>query len=287
MSKKEKTVYKEKRTSYETRSLWISRIIVWIFILIVIFPVISVIGSSLAKGQVFVQTTLFPSQITFDNYINVIKNTNFLIWFKNSMIICVIVSLVQLGLSMTAAFAFSKLRFSGRKYGLMFLLILQMFPGIMTIPAILKFAYSAQLMDRMWAYILLLCGGSAFNIWLLKGYMDGIPNELIEAAKVDGASTWDIFSKILLPLSRNMAVVIFLFTFISTYSEYVFASALLKSPSHYTITTGLQSFITNNFSANWTQYSAAAVMASIPLVIMFAFSQKYIAEGLIAGSVKG
>ncbi|WP_317311702.1 ABC transporter permease subunit [Clostridium thermobutyricum] len=287
MSKKEKTVYKEKRTSYETRSLWISRIIVWVFILIVIFPVISVIGSSLAKGQVFVQTTLFPSQITFDNYINVIKNTNFLIWFKNSMIICIIVSLVQLGLSMTAAFAFSKLRFSGRKYGLMFLLILQMFPGIMTIPAILKFAYSAQLMDHMWAYILLLCGGSAFNIWLLKGYMDGIPNELIEAAKVDGASTWDIFSKILLPLSRNMAVVIFLFTFISTYSEYVFASALLKSPSHYTITTGLQSFITNNFSANWTQYSAAAVMASIPLVIMFAFSQKYIAEGLIAGSVKG
>lgn len=282
-----KVKFKEKKTPAEIRSLWISRVIIWIFIVVMLFPVVSVIGSSLAKGQVFVQTSLWPSHITFENYVKVFTQTNFLIWFKNSMIICTTVSIIQLIFSVMAAFAFAKLKFSGRKYGLMFLLILQMFPTLMTVPAILEFAYTFGLMDKIWAYILLLCGGSAFNIWLLKGYMDGVPNDLVEAAKVDGASTWQTFSQIIVPLTKNMMVVIFLFTFIATYSEFVFASALLKSPAHQTITTGLQSFITNNFSANWTQYSAAAVLAAVPIVVMFAFSQKYITEGLVAGSVKG
>ena len=117
--------------------------------------------------------------------------------------------------------------------------------------------------------------------------MDGIPKELTEAAYVDGATTLQMFLKIILPLMRNMILVIFLFAFIGAYSEFIFSSALLKDPSVQTVATGLRSFIKDKFSANWTQYSAAAVMSSVPVVLLFMGLQKFIASGLTAGSVKG
>ena len=284
---KSKFKYKKKLTPSEKRTLWIGRVFIWIMIIISIFPIIAVLSASMAKGEAFTQTTLFPSQWTLENYSAVIKNTNFLIWLKNSMVLCFSVSIIQLTFAIFAAFAFSKLKFKGRKNGLIFLLLLQMFPTIMTVPAILGIAYRFDCMDSMIALIVLLCGGNAVNIWLLKGNIDGIPNELVEAAYVDGATTGQVFRKIILPLSRNILLVIFLFTFIGIYSEFVFTSALMKAPENQTIATGLQQFITNHFSANWTQYSAAAIMASLPLVVLFLVTQKYIAEGLVAGSVKG
>ncbi|SHE90628.1 maltose ABC transporter [Clostridium fallax] len=279
--------YKKKLSPADKRNLWFGRIFIWIMIVLTIFPVIAVVSASMAKGQAFNQTTLFPKEWTLDNYVKVLTETDFLIWLKNSLILCTCVSVIQLLLTLPASFAFSKLKFRGRKSGLMFLLILQMFPTMMALPAILGIAYRLEAMDNMFALILILCGGSAYNIWLLKGYMDGVPNDLMEAAYVDGATTWQVFTRITVPLTRNMLIVIFLFTFIGTYSEFVFTSALMKAPENQTIATGLKSFITNNFSANWTQYSAAAIMASFPLVILFVCSQKYIAEGLVAGSVKG
>ena len=111
--------------------------------------------------------------------------------------------------------------------------------------------------------------------------------ELSESAYIDGATTFQMFRKIILPLLRNMIIVIFLLSFVAAYSEFIFTSALLKGLEVKTVTTGLQQFITGNFSANWTEYSAAAVMSSLPVVILFLCSQKYIAKGLVAGAVKG
>ena len=211
----------------------------------------------------------------------------FLIWVKNSLIICVVVSIIQLLLTVPMAFAFSRLKFWGRKNGLMMLLLLQMFPAAMTLPAILALAYRLDGMDHIITLIIIQAGAGAFNVWLLKGAIDGIPKELTEAAYVDGASTFQTFTMIILPLLRNMLLVIFLFTFIGAYSEFIFASSLLKSPESLTLAVGMQQFITNNFSANWTQYSAAAIMASIPIVAFATIAQKYMAKGLTAGSVKG
>ncbi len=279
--------YERKLRPAERRMAWISRIFIWFMLLVVLFPVFAVVSASMAKGEVFTQTTLIPSAWTLENYAKVLTETNFLIWVKNSLIICVVVSVIQLLLTVPMAFAFSRLKFWGRKNGLMMLLLLQMFPAAMSLPAILALAYRLDGMDHIITLIIIQAGAGAFNIWLLKGAIDGIPKELTEAAYVDGASTFQTFTMIILPLLRNMLLVIFLFTFIGVYSEFIFASALLKSPESLTLAVGMQQFITNNFSANWTQYSAAAIMASIPIVVFATVAQKYMAKGLTAGSVKG
>ena len=279
--------YERKLRPAERRMAWISRIFIWFMLLVVLFPVFAVVSASMAKGEVFTQTTLIPSAFTLENYAKVLTETNFLIWVKNSLIICVVVSVIQLLLTVPMAFAFSRLKFWGRKNGLMMLLLLQMFPAAMSLPAILALAYRLDGMDHIITLIIIQAGAGAFNIWLLKGAIDGIPKELTEAAYVDGASTFQTFTMIILPLLRNMLLVIFLFTFIGAYSEFIFASALLKSPESLTLAVGMQQFITNNFSANWTQYSAAAIMASIPIVVFATVAQKYMAKGLTAGSVKG
>ena len=279
--------YERKLRPAERRMAWISRIFIWFMLLVVLFPVFAVVSASMAKGEVFTQTTLIPSAWTLENYAKVLTETNFLIWVKNSLIICVVVSKIQLLLTVPMAFAFSRLKFWGRKNGLMMLLLLQMFPAAMSLPAILALAYRLDGMDHIITLIIIQAGAGAFNVWLLKGAIDGIPKELTEAAYVDGASTFQTFTMIILPLLRNMLLVIFLFTFIGAYSEFIFASALLKSPESLTLAVGMQQFITNNFSANWTQYSAAAIMASIPIVAFATIAQKYMAKGLTAGSVKG
>lgn len=284
--------YKEEISGRERRKAWISRVVLWLFVAIVLFPILAILAASLSKGTSF-STDLLPKSITFENYSKVISNTNFLLWVKNSLIICVSAALIQLFLTTPAAFAFSKLRFRFRSSGLMSLLILQMFPVTMALPAILTICYTLEDTvgiagtDNLLVIILLVAGGSAYNIWLMKGYMDGIANDLIEAAYVDGCTTLQVFMKIILPLMRNMLLVIFLFAFIGAYSEFIYSSSLLKDPDVQTVATGLESFIKDQFSANWTQYSAAAIMASVPVVALFMGLQKFVATGITAGSVKG
>lgn len=284
--KKENIVYKKKLRPDEVRAAWFGRVFIWIMIIITLFPIVAVISASMAKGNAFTQTSFFPTEWTLENYRRVFEKTNFLLWLKNSLIICTSVAVLQLVLSVPAAFAFSKLRFWGRKNGLMSLLILQMFPAAMALPAIMGIVFTYNLTNKPLVLILILAGGSAYNIWLLKGAVDGIPDELVEAAYIDGASTWKVFSVIILPLLRNMLIVIFLFAFIGAYSEFMFTSAILKNADVQTLVTGLQKFIKDQFSANWTMYSAAAVMAATPIVVIFSLLQKYIAGGLVSGSVK-
>lgn len=291
-TKEVELVYKHKLTPREVRNLWINRVVVWILIIITLFPIVSIITASLSKGDYFMQDTFFPSQITFENYKGLFSGDSslggdFPIWVKNSMILCSSVALVQLFLTGTAAYAFSRMRFKGRKNGLMSLLILQMFPSMMTISAIYGILFKFDLIDNLYALILIFAGGSAYNIWLLKGYFDSLPVELDEAAMVDGATHWQIFTKIIIPLSLPMLVVMFLFSFIGTYSEYVISAVALKSPENYTLALGLRSFINNQYSANWTKFAAASVLSSLPIVIIFMGLQKFIQKGLVAGAVKG
>ena len=278
--------YKKKIRPDELRSAWFGRIYLWILLVIVLFPILAVIAASLSPGQAFT-ADIIPKNPTLDNYKAVINDTDFLLWVKNSLIICTSVAILQVVTSVLAAFAFARLKFTGRKSGLMALLILQMFPNTMALPAIIGIFYNYNLSDQLWVLILIIGAGSAYYIWLIKGTIDGIPMELSESAYIDGATTFQMFRKIILPLLRNMIIVIFLLSFIAAYSEFIFTSALLKGVEVKTVTTGLQQFITGNFSANWTEYSAAAVMSSLPVVILFLFSQKYIAKGLVAGAVKG
>lgn len=272
---------------YDTFNLWISRIIVWFAVLASILPLFFVLAASFSTGESFFSEQLIPTSFTWDNYKHVLSDTNFPIWMKNSVLLAFTVAILQTVLTALSAYAFSRMRFFGRRYGLMSLLILQMFPNFMAVSAIFGMLVKLDMMDNLFALVLVFAGGNAFNIWLMKGYLDALPKELDEAATVDGANSWQIFWKIVLPLSLPMLAVVFLFSFIGVFSEYVLSSALLKSPENLTLAVGLQQFIKNEFAANWTQFAAAAVMASVPVVIVFSLMQRWIAGGLVSGSVKG
>ncbi len=278
---------KEHLRASDRRILWLSRVIVWLVIIIVLFPVVWIVMSSLSAGDSFFLSSLFPKKLSFDHYVELFRETDFVLWVWNSLKMCLFVAVIQLTLTALAAYAFSRMRFTGRKYGLMTLLVLQVFPNSMAISGYYILVYQFGMVDSSLALILVLAGGSAFNIWLLKSYIDAIPRELDEAAMVDGAGKFTVFRRIILPLAMPQMVVIFLFSFIATYSEYVISSVFLQNPGKRTLALGLQSFITNQFAAHWTLFSAAAVLSSLPIMIVFMALQKYIQNGLVAGGVKG
>jgi len=278
---------KKKLNGSDLRTLWFSRIFIWFVIVLVLFPAVWILMSSFSVGDSFFLSSLFPKKISFEHYIELFSETDFVIWVINSLKLCFIVAIIQLTLTTLSAYAFSRMRFTGRKYGLMTLLVLQVFPNSMAVAGYYVLLYKFELVDNSLALILVLAGGSAFNIWLLKSYIDSIPRELDEAAAIDGAGDFQIFYRIILPLAMPQIVVIFLFSFIATYSEYVITSIFLQTPEKATLALGLQTFITNQFAAHWTLFSAAAVLSSLPIMIIFMLLQKYIQNGLIAGGVKG
>ncbi|GAA0086834.1 sugar ABC transporter permease [Clostridium sp. CTA-7] len=287
IKKEKKYKHKKKLNKREKTTLWLGRIFIWISIAIVLFPVAAIVTASLSTGSSFIQKELIPSEITFDNYRKVLTQTNFLLWMFNTGKVALFVAIVQVLLTLPAAYAFSRLRFSGKKYGLMALLILQMFPASMALPAILGVAYELPWgMDNHAFLIIVMCGASAYNIWLMKGFIQGLPKELDESAYVDGATHGQVFKKIILPLTKPMLVVIFFFSFIGTFGEFVLSAALLKDPSMKLLVMGLKSFMDKGVSTNWTLYAAASVMATIPLAILFVSIQKFVATGLVAGAVK-
>lgn len=272
----------------ERTTLWVSRLIIWLFIIAMLFPIVWVFLSSFQKGNAFGAGTLDPSAFTLENYKKLFTDpaTPFGLWVKNSLIVCFAVATIQTAMALLSAYAFSRLRFRGRKYGLMTLLVIQMFPTFMAISAVLTLAIKLNLTNSLLGLILVLSAANAFNIWLLKGYIDGLPKALDEAAYVDGATHWTVFTKVILPLTRPMLVVIFLFSFIGVYSEFMLTSAMIRDPNLYTVPLGLRNFINNQFSTNWTTYSAAAVLASLPVMIVFMLLQRYVEAGLTRGAIK-
>lgn len=277
---------REKMNGSEMRALWGSRIVIWITIILVLFPVVWIVMSSFSAGDSFFLSSLFPEKFSVEHYVTLFRETDFTVWVWNSLKFCVIVATIQLVITSLAAYAFARLRFIGRKYGLMSLLVLQVFPNSMAVAGYYILIYRFGLVDSSLALIFVLAGGSAYNIWLLKSYIDGLPVELDEAAMVDGANQFQVFYKIIIPLAMPQLAVIFLFSFIATYSEYVITSIFLQTPGKMTLALGLQSFISDQFAAHWTLFSAA-VISSLPIMIVFMCLQRFIQSGLVAGGVKG
>lgn len=280
-------LYNKKLSKRAKIELNIKRVFLIFSILLLMFPVFAIITASLSTGTSFMQKNLIPESITFNNYIKAFSDeVGFSKWMLNTTFVAVTVALFQLFLTIPSAFAFSKLKFKGKSKWLMFLIILQMFPSSMTIPAILSIAYKVPFgMDNLLFLALILCAGSAYNIWLMKGFIDGIPNDLEEAARIDGATTWQVFTKIILPLAKSMAVVIFFFAFIAVYSEFVFSAALIKNKDLLTVVVGMKSFTAGKLT-DWPMYSACSILISVPLAIVFVSIQRFIAKGLVAGAVK-
>lgn len=337
-----------------------------------LYPIIWIISASFNSVDSLTTARLIPPSVTFDNYTSLFdgcswklgmppfecaSTTPIPLWLWNTVKIGLIASTIQLVLSSFAAYAFSRMKWSGRRVGLIAILLIQMFPQFLAFVALfllldgLEETFGEPLQVDLWIAVIPLAilaagviwmsrrgdwdarmqrnaaifggivalvvlgaiiapsygvtlfpkiglgthtgliivylgGAIGVNTWLIKGFMDSIPYSLDEAARMDGATDWDIFSKIILPLAKPILIVIFILTFVGLYNEFILAAILVQDVEQFTFATGLNLFVDSEYAAKWGQLSAAALIGMTPILIIFWALQDRIVSGL-QGAVKG
>jgi arabinogalactan oligomer/maltooligosaccharide transport system permease protein len=269
----------------------------WLALAFAVFPVLWIISASFNPLGTLTSQTLIPSRVTLDNYRELLfRDVPYVEWFVNTLIIAGGAALANTLLSAAAAFAFSRMRFKGRRSGLLSVLLVQMFPQILAFVAIFLIMVSLKdvfptvgLGTRTGLTLVYLGGAMGVNTWLMKGFFDTIPVDLDESAKVDGATHAEIFFRIVLPLVAPILAVVFLLSFIFLMNDFVIASAVLGqgSPDKFTLAVGLYRYLADQFNVRWGPFAAGALLAGIPVIVLFQFLQRYIVSGLTQGAVKG
>jgi arabinogalactan oligomer / maltooligosaccharide transport system permease protein len=258
--------------------------------IIAVFPIIRVLGVALRPGDRVLdpEFSIIPKGATLDAFGHVLFETSLLQWLFNSLLITVGTSLIGLAVAATSAYAFSRYKFPGRGLGLTFLLTTQLIPAAMLLVPIYILAVQFDLVSTYRGLVLAYSVTTVpFSIWILKGYYDTVPIELEEAARIDGCSQLEAFLRILLPLSTPALAIVFLFNFLTAWSEYFTASILIGSREDLlTWTLGLQRF-QGQFQTQWADLAAASILISVPVVALFLYSAKYLISGVTLGGVKG
>jgi arabinogalactan oligomer/maltooligosaccharide transport system permease protein len=262
-----------------------------------LFPVIWVISASINPiGSTLSSQKLIPSNPSFGNFRDLFSTTPFGRWMVNTILIAGGAAFINTALAAFAAYAFSRMRFRGRRTGLLSVLLVQMFPQVLAFVAIFVLMNSIGNVfpgigdgTRLGLVLVYLGGAMGVNTWLMKGFFDTIPVDLDESAKVDGASHAQIYFKIIVPLVVPILAVVFFLSFIALFNDYVLARAVLGvgNEQNFTLSVGLYNFVSDRFNARWGIFAAGALVASIPIVILFQFLQRYIVSGLTQGAVKG
>ena len=232
--------------------------------------------------------TPWPSEFSISNFRSVMTEQPFARWLLNSAIVAGLTTILGVFLACTAAYAFSRFRFPGRRVGLMSFLVSQMFPGtLMLIPLYIILVKLLGLGSTRTGLVLVYSTISIpFCVWMLKGYFDTIPKDLEESALIDGASTTTIFFRIILPLAKPAVAVTALFSFMTGWNEFILAATFMDKEVMYTAPVGLRFFV-GGFSQQWGYFAAGSIIVSIPVVALFMYLQKYLVSGLTAGAVKG
>ncbi|MBO0993107.1 sugar ABC transporter permease [Bacillus sp. SD088] len=257
---------------------------------IIIYPILWAIGISLNSGTSLYSSTIIPENWSLVHYkwLFTDPKSNYLLWYKNSMIVSGLSALISVGITSLVAYAFSRYKFVGRKTGLYTFLILQMFPVIMAMVALYILLNLVGLLNTLTGLILIYVGGQIpFNAWLVKGYLDTIPRELDEAGRMDGAGHLTVFVKIILPLAKPILGVVALFNFMGPLFDFILPSIILRSPEKYTLAVGLFNFVNDKFSNNFTRFSAGALLIAIPVSLVYLYSQRSLISGLTGGGTKG
>ncbi len=215
-------------------------------------------------------------------------------WYVNTLVISGATALFSVFFGALAAYAFARFRFRGRRMGMMSLLLIQMFPTFLAVVAIYLLVlrigdvFPAFGLDTRTSVILVGLGGAlGINTWLMKGFLDSIPDSLDESARVDGATPAQVFWGIILPLAAPVLAVVGLLSFIFSINEFIIASRLLQSTDKFTLPVGLYGFINDKYAQQWGPFCAGVVLAAVPVVVLFFFLQRFITEGLTRGAVKG
>ncbi|KXI21356.1 maltose ABC transporter permease MalG [Photobacterium sanguinicancri] len=284
--------------------LWATHIGMWIFLGIMMFPLLMVIAISFREGN-YASGELIPSNpslehwklalgITVEHADGTVTPPPFpvLTWLWNSVKVAGLTAIGIVTLSTTCAYAFARMKFVGKTLILRAMLIFQMFPAVLALVALYA------LFDRLGAYVPFLgmnthggvvfayMGGIALHVWTIKGYFESIDSSLEEAAALDGATPWQAFRMVLLPLSVPILAVVFILSFIAAVTEVPVASLLLRDVGSYTLAVGMQQYLyPQNYL--WGDFAAAAVLSALPITLVFLMAQKFLVGGLTAGGVKG
>jgi arabinogalactan oligomer/maltooligosaccharide transport system permease protein len=230
----------------------------------------------------------WPAAWSWSNFVSVMSDQPFARWMLNSVIVAAATTVLGVFLACTAGYAFSRFRFPGRRAGLMSFLVSQMFPGTLTLIPLYIILVKWLGLGSTYVALILVYSTIAipFCVWMLKGYFDTIPRELEESAIMDGASPAMIFVRIVLPLATPAVAVTALFSFMTSWNEFILAATLMDKEAMYTAPVGLRFFV-GGFSQQWGYFAAGAIIVSVPVVVLFLFLQKYLVSGLTAGAVKG
>ncbi|MEU8676013.1 carbohydrate ABC transporter permease [Streptomyces sp. NPDC048560] len=253
---------------------------------IAVFPVLWVLLTSLKPAK-FATTTDFFRETTLVNYTNLIKDTEFLSWFGNSVIIAGLSTVIGVFVSATTGYAVSRFRFPGKR-GLMWtLLITQMFPVAVLIVPIYNIMSSIGLLNQPAGLVITYLTISVpFCAWMMKGFFDTIPREIDESGQVDGLTPFGTFWRLILPLAKPGLAVTAFYSFITAWGEVAYASAFMVGDENLTLAGGLQKFV-NQYGAQWGPMTAASVLIAIPAALVFLFAQRHLVTGMSAGAVKG
>jgi arabinogalactan oligomer / maltooligosaccharide transport system permease protein len=260
-----------------------------------LMPAYFVVLASLSPTATLQGTQLVPREVTTANFEELFATTPYWTWLWNSLKIGGGAAIANVLLSAMAAYAFSRLRFAGRRPGLLAILLVQMFPQLLANVAIFLFLVNVRnyfpaigFGTQLGLFLVYLGGALGANTWLMKGFFDTLPFDLDESARIDGATHGQIFVKLILPLSAPILVVTGLLSFILLYNEFVLASILLgQADSNQTLATGLYRFIDQNYGQRWGPFAAGALIGAIPTLLLFMIGQRWIVGGLTAGAVKG
>lgn len=246
---------------------------------------VSINGQNSLLGSNF---SFIPRDFTLANYRAVFLDKPVLLWLKNSLILAVATLIIALGVSIPAAYAFSRYRFRGKKTILYILLLLNAFPTVLSMFAIYRLLRPLGLVNSKLGLIIVYTGTMAiFGLWNMKGYFDTIPLGIEEAAKIDGASDFDLTMKIMLPLAKPSVIVTAVMILIYVWNEYIYATTFMTGAGNYTLAAGLYSLQATETSGNWPIFAAASLVVSMPVLVVFLLVQKHMVSGLTVGGMKG
>ena len=256
-----------------------------------LFPFFGIVMESFKVNTQMMDGELFPEVFGFDNYIRLFKETDFLKWFGNTALMGVATALFQTLFVLMMSYALSRLRFKGRKGLMNLMLILGMFPGFLTMILIYKVFYDLGLTMEMApvGLIIVYCASSGMGYYISKGFFDTIPKTLDEAARVDGATRFQVFYKVIMPLSGSIIIYTILMGFMAPWGDFMMASYIIhENSAGMSVAVGMYEWLSKtNLNTHYTMFCAAGVIVAIPVTIVFLALQKYYVEGVTGGAVKG